>query len=96
MQVWKYKIPIKDATEIEMPKGARIVHVDIQYGEPCLWALVNPQADKETRYIRVAGTGHEVSPEDTMDHLGTFMLAGGTFVGHVFEMDPVAMGRKGG
>lgn len=95
MQVWKYELAVTDRQELEVPKGARFLHVDTQRGTPCLWAIVDPQAEKEPRYIRIAGTGHDVTKEECMEYLGTFMIVGGNFVGHVFEADPVFAGTPG-
>lgn len=77
------------AFEFAMPKGAELLTVQTQYaggpGEtPALWALVDPDAPRETRRFQLVGTGHREVEED-LTYVGTFQLTGGSFVGHVFE-----------
>lgn len=89
MRVFEYQLEVADYQTIEMPAGARVLHVAIQataLGEaPCIWALVNPDAEPVTRVFHTRGTGHELDiPQGEREHLGTYMLAGGAFVGHVF------------
>ena len=55
--IWKFPFAVSDklVIAIEMPKGAKILHVEVQSdwlapglrGQPCLWALVDPLAEKE-------------------------------------------------
>jgi hypothetical protein len=87
--VWKYEIEILGYVERELPKGARIIAVDVQYGKPCMWALVDPEARGEIRRFYLLGTGHEINDDDSerLRHLGTFMLDDGAFVGHLFELE---------
>lgn len=83
--VWKYPLP-EVVNHIEMPKDAQVLTIHEQRGDACLWALVNPTHEKETRLFCVLGTGSEFEEHDTMDYLGTFHLANGNMVFHVFEM----------
>lgn len=85
-QVWKYQIT-PGRNEIELPKDAQILAVQTQYGNPCLWVLVNPKAAKETRYFDVFGTGHDI-PYDMgteRHYIGTFQLENGHLIFHLFE-----------
>lgn len=83
--IWKFPIAILYYQEIEFPKGAQILSVQEQYGEVCLWAKVDKEAQVEMREIIVLGTGHLI-PGDTNDHyIGTVQQAGGRLVWHVFE-----------
>ena len=86
--VYKYAIHLpnldeNDTLSINMPRGAKALHVAEQDGQLCLWALVDP-AQKVTVPVRLAvhGTGH------LFDHsgafLGTGLLKGGRLVLHVF------------
>jgi hypothetical protein len=81
--VWKFEIPVQDEFTVEMPMLATVVHVAAQNDKPCMWALVNPANERVERTFYVHATGHPVRPE--LVHLGTFILFGGTFVGHLFE-----------
>ena len=82
--IHKYRIETTDTQSILMPKGAEILTVQVQYGEPCLWAKVNPSNDMTLRTILTAGTGHEL-PSTRTEYIGTYQLLGGDLVFHVFE-----------
>jgi hypothetical protein len=93
--VWKFPFDVEGYFERDLPEGARIISVAVQAGHPCFWAVVNPQAPTRRRRFYLLGTGHEMyvggpsdvagSPADLV-HLGSFMLEGGAFVGHLFEL----------
>jgi hypothetical protein len=83
--IWKFPIPVDDAFVIPMPTGAAILHVDVALGKPWIWAIVDPDADREDRFFRLFGTGMPLPGEGTLTYRGTFLLEGGVFVGHVFE-----------
>lgn len=90
LKIWKYPIPVQDDIQIEMPKGARVLTVQRQgdlpeFGGPCLWALVNPEAKKEIRQFRLAGTGHPIDHAEKLTYIGTFQMEGGALVFHLFE-----------
>ena len=87
LKVYKYPVPIKDYFSLELPKGAKILTVQTQRGEPQIWALVNPGNPTETRNFRFAGTGHPITEsEKELNYIGTFQLQGGGFIGHIFEI----------
>jgi hypothetical protein len=84
--VWKFAIPIADEFAIRMPDGAEVLHVEAQHGEPCLWALVDPDRERVDYHFALRGTGHPIAGVALpRDHVGTFMLAEGDFVGHLFH-----------
>lgn len=83
--IWKYAIPVTDYFPIEMPDGARVLSVQAQQDQPCLWALVNPAAARRTRFFRLVGTGHPF--EGGRDYCGSFQLNGGAIVFHLFEAE---------
>ena len=80
--IWKFTI--QPSCEIIMPVGAKLLDVQEQHGEAQLWALVDPNAEKETRRFTFYGTGHDVS-DDPGTYIGTFQLHGGGLVFHGFE-----------
>jgi len=97
--IWKFQFKIDDEVEIEMPIGARILHVGTQGDErqtalpsPFLWAMVESTAKKHRRKFLIFGTGHELPrlpideplPND-LQHIGTFQMRGGLLVWHMFE-----------
>ena len=87
LTIWKYPIPVQDNIQVEMPKGARVLTVQMQMDVPYVWALVNPQAEKEIRTFRLVGTGHEIRHSDKLTYIGTFQLEGGALVFHLFERE---------
>jgi hypothetical protein len=86
-EIWKYSIPDKDFFEVTMPVGSKVLTVQVQRDTACIWVLVNPIKPKETRRFRLAGTGHDIKPQDTKKYIGTFQQHVGTFAYHLFELD---------
>ncbi len=86
-KVFKYVLEFADYVELELPVGAKILHFGIQYGDPRIWALVDPTAGKEIRKFRFAGTGHPITePDSELDFIGTVMMRDGALVWHLFEV----------
>lgn len=86
-QVWKYQLKADDVFSVEMPKGAQVLHVNMQDGEPYMWVLVDPSRETEYRAFRLAGTGHDIDPVWSK-YLGTFLVGStGYLVFHLFEQD---------
>ncbi len=56
-----------------------------QHEQPCMWALVDPDAPKENRNFRFVGTGHPIKQADKMKFCGTIFIRGGGLVFHIFE-----------
>jgi hypothetical protein len=81
--IWKYEI-VAGIQDIEMPKGARVLCVQEQRFQPCIWVHVNPAQPMERRRFAVVGTGM-AAPESGFNYIGTFQQAGGQLVWHVFE-----------
>lgn len=97
-RIWKYELHAAGLpTMISMPTGATVVRFAKQSGQPCLWALVQPEPPVfETRRFIWCGTGDEV-PEFAV-HRGTceeirherIMLEGAlherSYIWHLFEL----------
>lgn len=91
--VWKYPAAPPDATALyssewalEMPVGATILFIEVQYGQPKMWAEVDAETDQyEIRRFKLVGTGHaEIESGDK--YIGSFLVNGGVFVFHVYEV----------
>lgn len=82
MTIWKFPFPIRDQFAIEMPADSKIVLLELQGGEPCLWAIVHPRMCKVTRRFRIVGTGHPI--EAGLEHVASFQQL--SFVWHLFEV----------
>ena len=83
--IWKYAIPVADKFTLDMPKGAKIISLQVQLGAPCIWAIVDPDLREKEREFVVVGTGHEL-PDYPVEFIGTFQVNNGQLVFHVFEV----------
>lgn len=85
-EIWKFALQVVKEQEVKMPAGAQILCVQPQYGNnPCLWALVNPEAKLEPRKIQIVHTREEMS-EGVGIYIGTCQLLNGKLVLHMFDM----------
>jgi hypothetical protein len=83
--VYKYSFRVQVPTfQLALPVGARIVHVGLQHGVPCLWAELDPSRPLEERRFKVMATG-EIFDESAR-HVGTFFADSGRFVWHLYEL----------
>ncbi len=83
--VYKYQLVVTDRQEIKMPKEAKILTVQVQNGQPCIWAKVNPDNDTEKVAIRIHGTGHQIPDGERLEYIGTFQLPRYSLVFHAFK-----------
>lgn len=104
--IWKFNLPLARegrglTCEAMIPRGARVLDVQIQRGEIRLWALVDPAAEPVRRLILVIGTGWDLDAGiEACQYLSTIQDA--DLIWHIFlepeprvvERDPhVAAGR---
>lgn len=87
-----YKVALEAATGItvlNLPLGAVPLSVNIQGAQeiPYLWALVDPDQSDERRTFEMVGTGDALNGSNPR-FVGTIFIDSGTFVYHVFEVDP--------
>jgi len=88
LRVFKYDLPLNDYFKLDLPRGAKILCFDTQFGVAQMWALVNPdETITESRQFRFAGTGHNITetPEQ-LEFIDTFQMRDGNLVFHVFEV----------
>lgn len=83
--IWKFPLRITDSQEIKIPDGAQILSVQVQDGQPCIWALLDETAKTYSRKIGMFGTGHPMPKEFAGKYIGTYQLRNGDVVFHVFE-----------
>lgn len=85
--IYKFPLGVTDEQDIEMPAGAKILSAQLQHDRICIWALCEKHEEvKQTRSIRVFGTGNSISLDDRMfklEYISTVQM--GPFVWHVFE-----------
>jgi len=82
-RVYKYDLPMGDWISLTMPAGAVPLCVQVQNGQPCLWARVVIGRPPVTHHFRIAGTGHDLG-DNVGRHIDSFQLHGGSLVFHVF------------
>lgn len=84
--VFKFSLPTSDDIELEMPPVIQLLHYDVQYDVPTLWALVDgtPGAPKSTRRFYLRGTGHPLPTDEPVYHVGSAVTHGGRLVTHLF------------
>lgn len=84
-EIWKQQLKVVDEQSVVMPVGAKVLHVGLQYEQPTMWFLCDPEAQKQTRTVFVVGTGHPLPDQVTeRDHIGTVLMSGGSLVWHYF------------
>jgi hypothetical protein len=80
-QIWKYRF---ESGNIMMPKGAKILTVQMQNDTPYMWAIVDVDAELEERVFEIHGTGHNIRNIDEHEYIGTYI--DNPFVWHLFEL----------
>lgn len=84
--IWKFPFPIEDEFVLEMPRYAKILHVQMQGNAPCIWALVDVDAPKVKRKFALRGTGHPCEDLGAAEFIGTFFaFTDGSLVFHLFD-----------
>jgi hypothetical protein len=58
--IYKYTLPVQEKHIIELPKSAKIIRVEDVDGLFFLWAIVNPEAETEKRYLEFYKTGQPI------------------------------------
>lgn len=83
--VWKYELH-PGVTFLDLPSPSLITHVGVQEERVYLWALVDPDGEKQQHVFRTLATGERVDDEPG-ELVGSVQMdtAGGQFVFHVFQ-----------
>lgn len=85
MKVFEYPLEVTETQIIKMPDGAKILCVQEHYGKPKIWALVDETKEEVDRFFATYETGHLIL-QNPGTYVGTYQLWGGTFLGHLFEV----------
>lgn len=83
--IHKFAVPVAETLEIEMPKGAEVLTIQVQHGDPCIWARVVPFAPPEVRKFRWFSTGEPMPDRASLKYVGTIQQIGGSLIFHLFE-----------
>lgn len=82
--IWKFPLEITDRQPVVIPSSRRLLDIQVQGEQPCLWALVDPASPRTTIAIQIYGTGHPVS-HASGEYIATFQT--GPMVWHAFEVN---------
>lgn len=83
--IWKYPVQLTDRFAADLPQNARILTVDTQQGDPQMWFHVDTDEPVVRRHFAVVGTGHQMPVDcEYPTYMGSFQLANGNLVFHVF------------
>lgn len=88
-RIFKYQIQQLHKFTLLIPKGARILDIDVQKGIPQMWVSVEDDQPEELRMFHLFETGEAIPQEiyRMSDYIGTFQLLGGDIVLHLFEVN---------
>lgn len=84
-QIYKYPLKILSSQTVEMPEDAYILNIQMQRGQPVMWAAVDTNKPKTPLRIRMLGTGTGMNSNINPDfYLGTVQEGSG-MVWHYFS-----------
>lgn len=81
--VYKYALE----PEMKLPKGAKILSVNIQQDVLCLWSEVDTELPLEQRNFLAYGTGWQINPDSKREFIATVFGPSG-LVWHIYEVLP--------
>lgn len=81
--VHKYPLALAATQGVAMPAGAYLLTVQVQGGQPVLWAKVETDNQMATRLLHVRGTGHPVNW--SWPWIATYQDPASDLVWHVFD-----------
>lgn len=87
MRIYKYILSITEHQTVRMVSGAKILSVQVQNGQVCLWAEVSPHFAKVSRRITMHGTGDDLTCVGAA-FIGTVQIS--DFVWHVYDLGEAA------
>lgn len=93
--IYKYYVPEENEFQLDIPKQAQLLSVQMQGEHAQLWVLVDPDAEVERRNFRVFGTGQVVDAGqfDGYNHVDTWQS--GEFAWHLFAARTFGVGQSG-
>jgi hypothetical protein len=86
-RIYKYPLNLTDRPKqtIDLPAGAEVIHVGVQYEVIYVWAIVDVSQRMQPRDFAVLSTGYASFDRSTMKHVGSVIMHQGSLVWHVFE-----------
>ena len=92
-KIWKYTLEYTDSQTLDIPEGAEILTVQMQAKQIQIWAIVDPEAPKESITIHMITTGHEMPKMVKLDYIGTCQR--GFELLHIFKEVTLTEQKKG-
>lgn len=86
LRIWKYPLKNKYKNIVEMPEGAKILCLKVQYKIPTIWALVNPDNPLKQRLFCLVDTDASFMWENYI-YIDTVLSGDQTYVLHCFELN---------
>lgn len=83
--IWKYTLDLMTDQILGIPENSKIMTVQLQDDEICMWVRVNAKNPKEMRTFKIVGTGNGEVNDDWV-YLGTVQKKC-NLVFHVFEAE---------
>ena len=74
--IWKFPLAMVSPQRIDMPEGAQILTVQAQGDFGCIWALVDPDVEKQSHYFEIYGTGQVVTDDGVTERTSLQITAG--------------------
>lgn len=86
--IHKYKMPMLEESETEMPAGAEVIRAEMSEGWICCWAIVSTEAVMVKKKFRLYKTGQEITADTgKLKYIGIANIHVGMDLGmHVFEV----------
>lgn len=84
LTIWKYPLEIMGEQTISISEHNQPLDIQMQNGQPCLWAVVDTDADQVERKVYIVGTGQDVNPIKHVRAYYVGTVQEGRWVWHVF------------
>lgn len=85
--IWKFQVHQSGVRQaLDMPRGAKLLHLGVQSGQVYIWAQVDTAAPRVRRQFELVGTGYDLGDVAAGDYVGTVFLQNGALVLHGFDL----------
>lgn len=82
-KIFKYRIPVQERSSLQIPFGYRLLDIQVQDNNLCLWAIVDLDNILQEVKIIILGTGCDYPDDTQLQYLKTVQQ--GICVWHIFE-----------
>lgn len=81
--IHKYRIKESEEFELELPAEYKVLTIQMQFGIPHMWIMVNTVYPMQPVRFRIFGTGHDLGKIKDKEYIGTFQQD--SYVWHLFR-----------